>query len=120
MDRIEDRTTARFKAQENEFYSNQWAYNTRIKNQEDILNNPHTSASEKDVARREKADLENERQDAIDQWKEEHGAYDEEMTKWTIDDAVKQKGEASVREIYDQSHGYEVEREQEIDEGIEL
>lgn len=125
MDKVEDRTTTLYKAQENEFYSNQWAYNTRIEEQESIINNPGSSAAEKDAARREKADLENERQDALDQWKEEHGAYNKEMTKWTIDDAVEHSKEGtgldSMQETYDENqYGHVEEREQEEDEEIDI
>lgn len=123
MDRVEDRTTDSYKAQEREFYSNQWAYNTRIKEQQDIIDNPECSLDEKYTAKREKADLENERQDCIDQWKEEHGAYNEEMTNWTIDDAVnhekKGTGLGSMQEIYDKNqYGHLEEKEEEQDEEL--
>lgn len=125
MDKVEDRTTTLYKTQENEFYSNQWAYNTRIKEQETIINNPGSSSAEKDAAMREKSNLENERQDALDQWKEEHGAYNREMTEWTIDDAVEHSKEdtglASMQETYDKNqYGHVEEKEQEEDEELDF
>lgn len=124
MDKVEDRTTTHYKAKENEFYSNQWTYNTRIAEQEAIINNPDTTAAEKDAARRGKADLENERQDVLDQWKEEHGDYNEEMTGWTIDDAVEYSNEGgldSMQETYNENqYGHVEEREQEEDEELDI
>ena len=118
MGRVENRTTTIYKAQENEFYSNQWAYNTRIKEQDAIINNPCATVAEKKTARMEKSDLKNERRDAIDRWKEEHGAYNEEMIEWTINDAVEHSKEgtglASMQEIYENGHVEESEKEEEI------
>lgn len=125
MNRVEDRTSEVYKAQEREFYSDQWTYNTRIEEQEKIINNPGYSAEEKAAATREKAELENERQDSIDCWKEEHGEYNEEMTKWTIDEAVKHEkdgeGLGSMQAGYDKNqYGHVEEHEQEEEEDEEL
>lgn len=123
MNRIEDRTSEVYKVQEREFYSDLWAYNTRIKEQELIIQQPRCSAEEKAAATREKEELENERQDSIDCWKKEHGAYNEGMTKWTIDEAVEHvkigKGLNSMQEVYDKNqygHVEEHEEEEEQDE----
>lgn len=125
MDRVEDRTTPLYEALENEFYSNQWSYNTRIKDQEAIIDHPGSSAAEIDAAKREKSDLEKERQDALEQWKTEHGAYIEEMTKWTIDDAVEHSKEGTglgaMQESYGENQiGHVAEREQEEDEELDI
>ena len=49
MDKVEDRTTTLYKAQENEFYSNQWVYYTRIEEQETIINNPQILLCQKKI-----------------------------------------------------------------------
>lgn len=125
MNSVEDRTSRRYKAQEQEFYSNQWAYNSRIKEDEDIIKDPRCSAEEKAAVEREINDLKNDRQDSIDCWKEEHGAYDEEMTKWTIDEAAEHEkngdGLGSLQAHYDENqYGHVQEHEEEEEQGEEF
>lgn len=106
MDKVEDRTTTLYKAQENEFYSNQWVYYTRIEEQETIINNPQILLCQKKIPPEGKADLEDKPQDALDQWKEEHGAYNEEMTEWTIDATAEHSNEGgldSMQETYNEN-----------------
>ena len=125
MNRVEDRISEVYKAQEREFYSDQWVYNTRIEEQERIINNPECSVEEKAAATREIVELENERKDSIDFWKEKHGAYYEEMMKWTIDEAVMhgkdEDGLDSMEARYDKNqYGHVEEHEQEEEQDEEL
>lgn len=116
MKKVEDRTTDSYKAQERSFYSDQWIYNDRINDQQKIIDNPEISAEEKKEAEKKKAELEIERQNEIDKWKEKHGEYNEEMTNWTIGDSVKHSkdgtGLSAMQERYDENqYGHEEEYE---------
>lgn len=123
MNKVEDRTTDSYKAKERTFYSDQWIFNDRIKEQQKIIDNPDCSADEKYAATRQKKELENERRDSIDNWKKEHGAYNEEMTKWTVDEAVEHEkdgtGLGSMQEIYDKNQYGHVEEQVEEEEQYE-
>ncbi len=87
MEKVEDRTTKSFQSQEQSFYSDQWAYNERISDIDECLESEGFSPSQKEDLKLERQRLVNEKNNAIDEWKENHGQYDEEMTKWTLREA---------------------------------
>ena len=106
MNKVEDRTTEAFKAQERTFYSDLWCYNDRIKEAQN---------------EKEKKELEIERQVTIDQWKEKHGQYNEDMTKWSIKEAVEHErngtGLGAMQKQYDENqYGHALEQEEEYDD----
>lgn len=120
MNKVEDRTTDSYKAEEKSFYSDQWVYNDRINDQQKIIDNPDISAEEKEAASQQKSELEIERQAEIDNWKEKHGEYNEEMTKWSIDEAVEHEkngtGLSEMQKRYDENqYGHEKENEEEYE-----
>ena len=95
MKQVEDRTSHSFKAEEQSFYSDQWAYNTRMEEEEKIIANPNTTQEEKEAALTRRNEIAGEKVEAIENWKDRHGEYDEEMTKWNISEAVEHEKDGS-------------------------
>lgn len=85
----EDRTSQQFKAQEAAFYSDCQIYTSEIERCRKTEDNPYMYESEKAEAREERKNLENKRQMLIDEWKEEHGEYDQEKAYRTRIDGSK-------------------------------
>lgn len=112
MNKVEDRTDNTYKSQEQSFYSNQWIYNERISNIDEELKYDCYTNSQKEEKMRERQELIDEKQSAIDNWKESHGAYDEGMTKWSLSEAIEheKKGEGlkAFQSNYDKNqYGHE-------------
>lgn len=84
MEKLEDRNSRKFKAEETAFYSDQQIYNSRMDNYKKDMDNEYLSQKERDYAKQKYDEIYNEKRDAIDKWKEEHGQYDEERTKERI------------------------------------
>ena len=77
MEKLEDRESREFKAKEATFYSDCQIYTSEIER------------CRKTEAREERKNLENKRQMLIDEWKEEHGEYDQEKAYRTRIDGSK-------------------------------
>lgn len=80
---FDDRSTPEFKAKENAFYSDCQVYTTEIERcrlTEDNIGHPKHVREE---ARKERIDLENKRQELIDEWKQEYGSYDHDKAYMT-------------------------------------
>lgn len=73
---FDDRSTPEFKAKEDAFYSDCKIYTSRIEDCRKIEDSECSTESEKEEAHKKRIDLENERQELVDNWKEENGAYD--------------------------------------------
>lgn len=78
MGKLEDGNSQEFKAKEAAFYSDCQIYTSEIERCRKTEDNPYMSESEMAEAREGRNDLENKRQILIDEWKEEHGEYDQE------------------------------------------
>lgn len=89
MGKIEDRNSQEFKAKEAAFYSDCQIYTSEIESCRKTEDNPYMCESKKAEAREERKDLENKRQMLIDEWKEEHGEYDQEKAYRTRIDGSK-------------------------------
>ena len=84
MGKLEDRNSQEFNAKETAFYSDCQIYTSEIERCRKTEDNPYMYESEKTEARDERKELENKRQMLIDEWKEEHGEYDQEKVYRTI------------------------------------
>lgn len=75
---FDDRSTPEFKAKEEAFYGECEVYTSRIEDCRKIedSNDYNITQSEKEEAHKKRIELENERQELVDKWKEENGAYD--------------------------------------------
>lgn len=89
MEKLEDRNSREFKAKEAAFYSDCQIYTSAIDRCRKTEDNPYMYESEKTEAREERKELENKRQMLIDEWKEEHGEYDQEKAYRTRIDGSK-------------------------------
>lgn len=89
MGKSEDRNSREFKAKEAAFYSDCQIYSSEIERCRKTEDNPYMYESEKAEAREERKNLENKRQILIDEWKEEHGEYDQEKAYRTRIDGGK-------------------------------
>ena len=89
MEKLEDRGSREFKAKEATFYSDCQIYTSEIERCRKTEDNPYMYESEKAEAREERKNLENKRQMLIDEWKEEHGEYDQEKAYRTKIDGSK-------------------------------
>lgn len=81
MKKLENRDSREFKAKEEAFYSDQQICNSLMDDYKKIMDSEYLSKEERDYAKQKYKDTYNEKRDAIDKWKEEHGQYDEERTK---------------------------------------
>lgn len=75
---FDDRSTPEFKAKEEAFYGECKVYTSRIEDCRKIEDSKdyNITQSEKEEAHKKRIELENERQELVDKWKEENGAYD--------------------------------------------
>lgn len=89
MEKLEDRNSQEFKAKETAFYSDCQIYTSEIEECRKTEDNPYMCDSEKAEAGKKKQELENKRQRLIDEWKEEHGEYDQEKAYRTKIDGSK-------------------------------
>lgn len=98
MERVEDRSTPKYKAQEQEFYSNCQINNSAMDSYEKDMNSNYLSEDEKAYAKKKYEEAKARKQDDIDKWKEEHGAYDEEKTEERIGGKKKDEGKEKEQE----------------------
>jgi len=89
MEKLEDRNSQEFKAKETAFYSDCQIYTSEIEECRKTEDNPYMCDSEKAEAGKKRQELENKRQMLIDEWKEEHGQYDQEKAYRTRIDGSK-------------------------------
>ena len=69
---------------EADFYGNQQIYNSRLDDYEKDMNADYLSQEERDYAKQQYDEVYIEKRDAIDQWKEKYGQYDEARTNLRI------------------------------------
>lgn len=102
MEKLEDRNSREFKAQEAALYSDCEIYTTEIEKCKKIEENPYMYDNEKVEARKEREELEYKRQTIIDNWKEEHGQYDDDKAyKTRIDGScIEEENEFEDEEDY--------------------
>jgi len=89
MEKLEDRNSQKYKAKEATFYSNCQIYTSEIEECRKTEANPYMCDSEKAEAGNKRRELENKRQMLIDEWKKEHGQYDQEKAYRTRIDGSK-------------------------------
>lgn len=91
------------RAQEDDFYGNQQIYNSRLDDYEKDMNCEYISEEEREYAKQKYDEVYVEKRDAIDEWKEKHGQYDEGRTELRI-------GENKLEEIKEQE-SYDIEEQ---------
>lgn len=91
------------KAQEDAFYGNQQIYNSCLDDYEKDMNCEYLSEEEREYAKQKYDEVYVEKRDAIDEWKEKHGQYDEGRTELRI-------GENKLEEIKEQE-SYDIEEQ---------
>ncbi len=89
MGKLGNRNSQEFKAIEAAFYSDCQIYTSEIERCRKTEDNPYMYENEKAEVREGRKDLENKRQMCIDEWKEEHGEYDQEKAYRTRIDGSK-------------------------------
>lgn len=92
-----------FKAQEDAFYGNQQIYNSCLDDYEKDMNCEYISEEEREYAKQKYDEVYVEKRDAIDEWKEKHGQYDEGRTELRI-------GENKLEKIKEQE-SYDIEEQ---------
>lgn len=89
--------------QEDTFYGNQQIYNSRLDDFEKDMNCEYLSEEEREYAKQQYNEVYIEKRDAIDEWKEKYGQYDEERAELRM-------GENKSEEIKEQE-SYDIEEQ---------
>lgn len=91
MEKLEDKNSEKYKAQESAFYGECQACNSRMESYANDMNADNLSEEEREYARQKYNEAYNDKREIIDKWKEEHGEYDEARANELI--GGQQKGE---------------------------